>query len=363
MRVTSTTDGAPRHTRNTSNSRLKQLSVLPSLKLRRFKKHYSQYWSATMSKSSILKRASETVLSELCTKRSCGELDRLVLPEEFLQRFKDATAAELEYISTPEKQLQKVLSDLEVSSKSALQRVSEIEKVICDSSADLVLLDKIHVELEASIEASPAFETMRDLVLQLSNRLLESHEALLASKTTLLHLEEVSKTDPLTKIRNRRAFTEDLHEIHNSGPYTVIHADLDFFKSVNDTFGHQVGDEVLEVIAKRLASAIKTTDRVYRLGGDEFAILLPGVSDVKLAETVTKRIQTMVCAEPITLHGVSFPASVSVGCAVGNPLRNSAEVNKLADDRLYTNKERPERLRARDTFDRLRTTKSSKKLS
>ena len=96
-------------------------------------------------------------------------------------------------------------------------------------------------------------------------------------------LHEDSIRDPLTKLYNRRFMDESLHrELLRAGrsntPVSLIMVDLDKFKSINDEYGHDVGDEVLTVVAQHLGRAVREEDIVYRFGGEEFVIVLPGAS-------------------------------------------------------------------------------------
>ncbi|MDA0169601.1 diguanylate cyclase [Solirubrobacter taibaiensis] len=96
-------------------------------------------------------------------------------------------------------------------------------------------------------------------------------------------LSEMASSDPLTGLRNHRVFHEDLaRELQRSGrtgdPLALVLVDLDGLKTINDTHGHQVGDERIKALADALLQSSRATDTAYRIGGDEFAVLLPGAS-------------------------------------------------------------------------------------
>ena len=101
-----------------------------------------------------------------------------------------------------------------------------------------------------------------------------------ARKQELEHLAEMASSDPLTGLRNHRAFQEDLgrelQRVARSGvPLALVLVDLDDLKTVNDTLGHQAGDERIRALADTLRATIRGTDFAYRIGGDEFAVILP----------------------------------------------------------------------------------------
>jgi diguanylate cyclase (GGDEF)-like protein len=111
--------------------------------------------------------------------------------------------------------------------------------------------------------------------------------------------------------------------------------DLDKFKEINDTFGHQAGDEVLRVTANRLLEAVRKSDTVARIGGDEFIVLFPELSDVQIAErTAGNMVKTL--AVPISFEGHEIPVSVSIGvCATYGKELDADTLLKNADEALY----------------------------
>jgi diguanylate cyclase (GGDEF)-like protein len=115
--------------------------------------------------------------------------------------------------------------------------------------------------------------------------------------------------------------------------------DLDRFKLINDTYGHQAGDEVLRVTADRLTRAVRLSDTVARLGGDEFVVLLIDLHDQQKAEQIAAKIvQSMT--EPIFFEGHSIPISVSVGvCSSSVGGLDAEALLKCADDALYKAKD------------------------
>ncbi|MHB1144856.1 MAG: putative bifunctional diguanylate cyclase/phosphodiesterase [Thiobacillus sp.] len=123
--------------------------------------------------------------------------------------------------------------------------------------------------------------------------------------------------DPLTGIFNRRAFDDDWHAMHRThGDSTLGVAfllfDCDHFKAINDTYGHQVGDQVLLGLSEALRSALREGDRLYRLGGDEFATILFS-ADTERARQVAERCMDYVLGHDFLAFGVKEPVRISVG--------------------------------------------------
>lgn len=157
-------------------------------------------------------------------------------------------------------------------------------------------------------------------------------------------LERMAYYDALTKLPNRRLFMEKLaravaHSRLQAKPFGVIFIDLDNFKWVNDNLGHDMGDLLLKVIAKRTASAIRDMDTVARLGGDEFTVILLELEDVREAETVCQRILDALKPE-VQLRDHVHKAGASLGLAIGYGESESVDtIIKKADLAVYDAKD------------------------
>ena len=149
--------------------------------------------------------------------------------------------------------------------------------------------------------------------------------------------------DALTGLANRRAFTARLDEAlerfgRTGTPVGLIMLDLDDFKPVNDTWGHQAGDEVLVEIGRRLREAVRATDVAARMGGDEFAVVLEAAGEPNEVATLAARLDAAVAA-PVTLErGVECRVSASLGIASSWPGCTGDELLREADQQLYVNK-------------------------
>jgi diguanylate cyclase (GGDEF)-like protein len=149
--------------------------------------------------------------------------------------------------------------------------------------------------------------------------------------------------DTLTGVANRLAFTDRLDQCLAdrtvvSVPAGVIFLDLDKFKSVNDTLGHNAGDELLTAVARRLRELVRTDDLVARLGGDEFTILLPSVQGPDELADCAARILTAF-EEPVPLDGTLVHPRPSVGAVLVEPSHASvSDVLRQADAAMYAAK-------------------------
>ncbi|MCU1499060.1 MAG: diguanylate cyclase [Acidimicrobiales bacterium] len=121
--------------------------------------------------------------------------------------------------------------------------------------------------------------------------------------------------DALTDVLNRAGLLHELdrqlRQLGPGGPMAVLFLDLDGFKAINDTFGHQVGDRVLRAVADRIVDAVRTTDVVGRLGGDEFVVLCPGLTE-ELAISTAERIGAAIAA-PLDIDGIEVRCGASTG--------------------------------------------------
>jgi len=148
-----------------------------------------------------------------------------------------------------------------------------------------------------------------------------------------------ARTDPLTGASNRRAFIETAEEKlkicrERGQPLSMLLFDLDWFKAVNDNFGHGCGDDVLCRFAEVARGAVRNTDLVSRLGGEEFAALLPG-SEQSTSYLVADRIRLAFADSCRALDGRILNATVSVGVATAGPESTVETLMKAADRALY----------------------------
>jgi two-component system cell cycle response regulator len=133
-------------------------------------------------------------------------------------------------------------------------------------------------------------------------------------------LSTMALADPLTELSNRRAMEWDLpRQIQiartHSTPLSLIMLDVDYFKSVNDNYGHQVGDRVLQLLAARLQHNLRLQDTLFRYGGEEFVIIL-SQTDFQEAQLVARRLRCLIGDQPFNIDGtLALQITISLGLA------------------------------------------------
>lgn len=166
----------------------------------------------------------------------------------------------------------------------------------------------------------------------------------LANVTAHENLQYLAFHDPLTELHNRRSMEQALaREFARAQRYcshlSLGFVDLDLFKSVNDTYGHDCGDALLKYLADGMVSMSRQSDLVTRLAGDEFVLLLPETELAK-AQQLLQRMADRFLAEPMVWQGeeISIRISFGVASALEDNVASAEDLMKLADERLYQKK-------------------------
>lgn len=157
-------------------------------------------------------------------------------------------------------------------------------------------------------------------------------------------LDYLSKTDPLTSLHNRGSLDKVLNNAfevfkQSNGSHSLVMADIDHFKQVNDRYGHPVGDQVLQAVAKVLSSGARKTDFVGRYGGEEFVIVLPNTDSAGalfFCETVRKKIAEIKIKAADTVVSVTISFGISEACSSDKDVHDWLS---RSDEALYKAKE------------------------
>ncbi len=155
-------------------------------------------------------------------------------------------------------------------------------------------------------------------------------------------LERRAKLDPLTGLLNRAELMQRLeaargHPRRTGEGMAVLFCDIDRLKPINDTFGHEAGDELIRIVAHRIQTSVRTGDLAARVGGDEFLVLLTGISGLEDAVAAAEKIRSGVGA-PISIDGHSVHPSLSIGIAIVDPDVDISDLVRNADSAMYAAK-------------------------
>ena len=241
-----------------------------------------------------------------------------------------------------------IVADMRMPGMSGVQLLSEFVRRAPDT---VRIMFTGHPDKETAADAVNEGNVFRflakpcppDVLGKAIEEAVEEHQRIVAEKEHVSELRESAFTDELTGVGNRRHFLElarhEARRARRSGePLSTAMLDADNFKKVNDNFGHQVGDEVLRMVARICSENLREADILGRYGGEEFAILLPE-TDVMAAKDVAERIRKAVAAEVIEAEDGLVRITVSIGVAAGTG--KDVEVETLlerADAALYAAK-------------------------
>lgn len=168
---------------------------------------------------------------------------------------------------------------------------------------------------------------------------IENQKQALEHETNEILFKTLANTDALTGLYNDRFLRSMLAEYEEAEQsFAIFYLDLNLFKTVNDTYGHAIGDQLLHAVGQRLQNGMRTGDSVFRIGGDEFSILVPGNVNVELCDSITARIKKII-SRPFSIENSDIEIAISCGYAL-YPLEGQStdDVRILADHRMYKDK-------------------------
>ncbi|TES57528.1 PleD family two-component system response regulator [Halalkalibacterium halodurans] len=197
-------------------------------------------------------------------------------------------------------------------------------------------------------EARELVLRMKSLLKQESSRkYLEQHVKMLEEQNEKLKgkiqkVDRLSRVDFLTNLINRRDMQEKIRaeinrSIRHGRSFTLAIVDIDFFKNINDTYGHDCGDHVLKHFVSTLKNSVRSSDYVSRWGGDEFLLLFP---ETKLEEgkKACEKIRQKINESPVIYKGMTISITATFGISEYRPSVRIEELIKAADDALYKGK-------------------------
>lgn len=231
-------------------------------------------------------------------------------------------------------------SELEQNLENVISQTSHYKKVLSDTTRQVAevknadarlqpVLDELLSETEAALASNGSFSDQ----ISEANQIIANLKAELKNQTTL------AKVDELTKLYNRRHLNQEMPHIMASSvtsvkPLSMVIFDLDHFKRINDTWGHNFGDKVLMLCAEIIRKTARSTDMAVRLGGEEFLLVLPGL-DLIGAAKVAERVRSNIANTDITVRGQSLPVTISGGVAQYAPGEDLDVLIGRADQALY----------------------------
>ncbi|MBM3676796.1 MAG: GGDEF domain-containing protein [Actinobacteria bacterium] len=235
-----------------------------------------------------------------------------------------------------------------------LRREDSGERSISPRVSRSAVIDLVECALATPIVAIVAFVSIASSTLAatgLASVVLAlglASRARASSVTALASERAAARRDQLTGAPNRRAFEEALAIEHarvarGGAPAGVFVVDIDRFKSVNDRFGHHVGDEVLVGVVERIKSGLRSPDLLARWGGEEIVILAPGIKTIDGLTAFGERVRRLVGDVPLATKTTAIPITVSVGGTLMDGRSSPQAALKAADGALYDAK------RTRDT--------------
>jgi two-component system cell cycle response regulator len=261
-------------------------------------------------------------------------------------KFVDATPPDLILLDVMMPEISGIEVAKQIKANRALPFIPIIMQTALDSTESMV--EGLEAGADDYITKPIDFAELKARVRSML-RIKRLQESLEAREKELLSVNQqlllMSQTDGLTGLDNRRHLTERIEEMFAHAkrldePFAVVMCDLDKFKSVNDTYGHQAGDEVLKQLAAILRDEARVVDRVGRYGGEEFMLLLPGtLCDAAL--TFTERVRKRIEGNTFTFPEGTTTRTASFGVAAWpHPrIEQCDDLVRTADDALYVAKE------------------------
>ncbi|HEY0180660.1 MAG TPA: diguanylate cyclase, partial [Dokdonella sp.] len=304
---------------------------------------------ASLRRRSLLELREGRLDAALASAReSLAETERGGFPEETLQslaQVADVYAAQGRAAEAMDATAQRYGRQIDTLKRQNLDSLATLQADL-QNAADERELQRLAFDNELKSLAIERARLLRNLAFAALAALAVLGSAFLAFQRRVnRRLRRLSMTDPLTGLTNRRIAARHLADFthERDGRHVLLVVDADRFKTVNDSFGHVAGDQVLVELSRRLRACCRGEDLVARWGGEEFLIACRQ-SDHAHAQAFAERLRAAVAATPIVLtDGTKLSLTVSIGFAPipfvpGSPERSWAQVVELADGALYVAK-------------------------
>ncbi len=194
--------------------------------------------------------------------------------------------------------------------------------------------------LPVTVRASPIYDEAGNIIGAAET--FSNSSKLDESRRQVYQLRKAAWLDPLTEVANRRFLNMRLHTLltefqQNNLPFGIMLCDIDQFKSINDTLGHDVGDQVLCMVTRTIRAVLRQTDVVGRLGGDEILCLFPEINQEGLV-AVSEKVCDLVAAARLDLERTSVSINISCGCTLVKDGDTVETLLKRADELMYKSK-------------------------
>lgn len=215
---------------------------------------------------------------------------------------------------------------------------------------------ELNARIKTHLDLKKSREELRTIAMQLKTLNDELAEKNVQLNNAIENLHKAAMTDPLTGLGNRRFITEKVNEEISrcrrvAMTFSLMIADIDYFKKINDTYGHECGDYVLQSVANALKNGIRNIDDVARWGGEEFLFLLPD-TNADGAIIVGERLRQAIEQLPLIYQDQSITVTMTFGVSEYDQSGSMDQTVKTADHALYTGKETGKNRVVSTNFDR-----------
>lgn len=231
--------------------------------------------------------------------------------------------------------------------RSVRSEVSSISKEVAEATDLKELKSSVEIHLDSIVHSMDAFilseekreQESNEQVEKLKKRLMDMEGEATQIRAKLQEEHKRAMTDTLTQLPNREAFNERMNLeyerwLRYRQPATLVVADIDLFKRVNDQYGHLAGDKVLQIIAKEIKSRIRKTDFLARFGGEEFVVIMPETTE-EMAYAVIEKTREMIGRLPFHFRNEDVQITMSFGIVSFQDDISETDLFDIADKALY----------------------------